>query len=98
MVETSKSLLTRLGLTSSDVNLFVPHQANLRINSMVGEMLGLTSEQIFNTIERYGNTTAATIPIGMTDAVAAGRIKRGDIVLHAAFGSGFTWASAIIRW
>ncbi len=97
MVETSKSLLTKLGLTSSDVNLFVPHQANLRINSMVGEMLGLTSEQIFNTIERYGNTTAATIPIGMTDAVAVGRIKRGDIVLHAAFGSGFTWGAAVLE-
>ena len=64
---------------------------------MVGEQLGLSAEQVFNTIERYGNTTAATIPIGMTDAIAEGRIKSGGIILHAAFGSGFTWGAAATR-
>lgn len=97
MTEVSQSLLARLGMPTAGVSLFVPHQANLRINQMVGQSLGLTPEQVFNTIQRYGNTTAATIPIGMADAVAEGKIRNGSVILHAAFGSGFTWGAVAVR-
>ncbi len=86
------------GLGLSDLNLLLPHQANLRISQFVQKKLGLSDEQVFNTIMHYGNTTAASIPIGMCNAMAAGKIKEGDLVCLAAFGSGFTWASALIRW
>ena len=80
-----------------DIDLFLFHQANLRINSKVAEMLQIPEEKIFNTIQNYGNTTAATIPLGMDDAIKAGALKKGMLVASAAFGSGFTWASAIWR-
>lgn len=97
MTEVSLSLLSKLGLASSDVSLFLPHQANLRINSMVAEQLGFTEQQVFNTIQKYGNTTAATIPIGFTDAIEAEAIKPGMIILSAAFGSGFVWGATAWR-
>lgn len=81
----------------SDVDCFLFHQANLRINSKVAEMLSIPEEKIFNTIQKYGNTTAATIPLGMDDAIKAGVLKKGMLVASAAFGSGFTWASAVWR-
>jgi 3-oxoacyl-[acyl-carrier-protein] synthase-3 len=81
----------------SDVDVFLFHQANLRINSKVAEMLAIPEEKVFNTIQKYGNTTAATIPIGMDDAIKAGVLKKGMLVASAAFGSGFTWASALWR-
>lgn len=86
------------GLQLSDVDLFIFHQANLRINEMVAKQLGIPEEKVFNTIERFGNTTAATIPIGIDEALKAGRLKPGMLVATAAFGSGFTWGSALIRW
>lgn len=82
----------------NEIDLFLFHQANLRINNKVGEILGIPSEKIFNTIQNYGNTTAATIPLGMSDAIKSGRLKPGMLVASAAFGSGFTWASAIYRY
>lgn len=85
------------GFELSDIDVFLFHQANLRINSKVAEMLSIPEEKIFNTIQKYGNTTAATIPIGMNDAIEAGILKKGMLVASAAFGSGFTWASAIWR-
>ncbi|MCC7442240.1 MAG: ketoacyl-ACP synthase III [Bdellovibrionales bacterium] len=85
-------------LQVSDIDLFVFHQANLRINEMVAKQLGIPAEKVFNTIDRFGNTTAATIPIGLNEAVAAGKLKKGMLVMSAAFGSGFTWASSLIRW
>lgn len=81
-----------------DIDLFLFHQANLRINQMIAQELKIPDEKVFNTIMKYGNTTAATIPIGMTDAVKAGKLKKGMLVASAAFGSGFTWASSIYRW
>ncbi|CAG0926076.1 unnamed protein product [Notodromas monacha] len=72
--------------------------ANLRINSKVAEMLGIPESKVFNTIQNYGNTTAATIPLGMDDAIKAGVLKKGMLVASAAFGSGFTWASAVWRY
>ncbi len=80
-----------------EIDLFLFHQANLRINSKVAELLSIPEEKIFNTIQNYGNTTAATIPLGMDDAIKAGVLKKGMLVASAAFGSGFTWASAIWR-
>jgi len=86
------------GIRLEDLDLFLFHQANLRINEMVAKQLGIPAEKVFNTIQKFGNTTAATIPIGMDEAIKAGRLKPGMLVASAAFGSGFTWASAIYRW
>lgn len=86
------------GVRLEDIDLFLFHQANLRINDKVGEVLNIPAEKVFNTIQNYGNTTAATIPLGMRDAVKAGKLKRGMLVASAAFGSGFTWASGIWRY
>ena len=85
-------------LTSENINLLIPHQANLRITQMVQKRLGLSNDQVFSNIHKYGNTTAATIPIALAEAFNEGRIKEGDILVLAAFGAGFTWASAIIKW
>lgn len=85
------------GVSLQDVDVFLFHQANLRINSKVAEMLAIPEEKVFNTIQKYGNTTAATIPLGMDDAIKAGVLKKGMLVASAAFGSGFTWASAVWR-
>jgi 3-oxoacyl-[acyl-carrier-protein] synthase-3 len=86
------------GLTPADISMLVPHQANLRISEFVGKKLGLAPTQVWNNIQRYGNTTAASIPIALCEAVEAGAVKSGDLVCLAAFGSGFTWGSALIRW
>jgi 3-oxoacyl-[acyl-carrier-protein] synthase III len=85
-------------LKKEDINLLVPHQANLRISQYIQEKLALSDSQVYNNIMRYGNTTAASIPIAMSEAWQEGRIKPNDLVCLAAFGSGFTWASALIRW
>ncbi len=85
-------------LKLEDIDLFLFHQANLRINQMMAQELKIPEEKVFNTIMKYGNTTAATIPIGMSEAVKAGKLKKGTLVASAAFGSGFTWASSIYRW
>jgi 3-oxoacyl-[acyl-carrier-protein] synthase-3 len=85
-------------LRAEDIDLLVPHQANLRISQMVQRRLGLPDDKVVNNIDRYGNTTAATIPIALSEAVEAGRVRRGDLVCLVAFGSGFTWGSALVRW
>ena len=86
------------GLQPSDINLLVPHQANLRIAQFVQQKLGLSDQQVYNNIDKYGNTTAASIPIALCEAWELGKVKEGDLVCLAAFGSGFTWASALLRW
>ncbi|MBA4153393.1 3-oxoacyl-ACP synthase III family protein [Flavobacterium sp.] len=85
-------------LAVSDINLLIPHQANLRISQFIQHKFKLSDEQVFNNIQKYGNTTAASIPIALTEAWEQGKIKKGDIVVLAAFGSGFTWGSVIIKW
>lgn len=97
MAETLTKACKEQGVSFDDIDCFLFHQANLRINSKVAEVLGLDESKIFNTIQDYGNTTAATIPIGMDKAIEAGKLKKGDLVASAAFGSGFTWGSAIWR-
>lgn len=86
------------GLTVADIDMLVPHQANLRISQFIQQKFKLTDDQVFNNIQKYGNTTAASIPIALTEAWEQGKIKEGDTVVLAAFGSGFTWASAVIKW
>ncbi len=86
------------GLTSTDVDLFIPHQANRRILDATAKRLGLTDDQVYINVDRYGNTSGASIPIALDEANRAGRIKKGDMVLLDAFGGGFTWGSALIRW
>ncbi|MDR0229489.1 MAG: ketoacyl-ACP synthase III [Flavobacteriaceae bacterium] len=86
------------GLQVSDINMLIPHQANLRISQFIQQKFALTDDQVFNNIQKYGNTTAASVPIALTEAWEAGKIKEGDLVVLAAFGSGFTWGSVIIRW
>ncbi len=85
-------------LTPADVTLLVPHQANQRIMEMVQKAIGLRDDQVYVNIEKYGNTTAASIPIALDEALCAGRLERGDVLVLTAFGSGFTWASAAVRW
>ena len=85
-------------LQVSDINLLVPHQANLRISQFIQQKFKLSDDQVYNNIMKYGNTTAASIPIALTEAWEKGKIKSGDLVVLAAFGSGFTWGSVIIRW
>jgi len=98
MPEVMDEALRANEITVDDVDLFVLHQANIRINEMAAKQLGIPEEKVFNTIHKFGNTTAATIPLGLDEAVKAGVLKPGMLVLSAAFGSGFTWASALYRW
>ncbi len=98
LIETASTLISRNGITPDEIDLVLPHQANLRINEMVRTQLGLPPERVFNNIQRYGNTTAATIPICMSEAVEQGILREGSLVLTIAFGAGFTWGGNLIRW
>ncbi len=90
--------LTKNGYTTTDIDMLIPHQANLRISQFVQQKLKLADDKVFNNIQHYGNTTAASIPIALCEAWENGKIKEGDLVCLAAFGSGFTWASALMKW
>ena len=92
-----KEALDQNGYQPADIDMLSPHQANLRITQYVQQKMGLTDDKIFSNIQRYGNTTAASVPIALSEAVQEGKIKRGDLVCLAAFGSGFTWASALLK-
>ena len=98
MYETSRDLLARNGLTVDDVAIMVPHQANLRIITAVADRLGMPPEKVLVNIDRYGNTTAGTIPLGTRDAIAQGRLRKGDIILFAAVGAGYTVGASLWRW
>jgi 3-oxoacyl-[acyl-carrier-protein] synthase-3 len=91
-------VLQSQNLQASDIDLLVPHQANLRISQFVQKLLKLPDDKVWNNIQKYGNTTAASIPIALCEAWEAGKIKKGDLICLAAFGSGFTWGAALIRW
>jgi 3-oxoacyl-[acyl-carrier-protein] synthase III len=98
MPEVIMEALDKNGLTPADINMLIPHQANLRIAQFVQQTLKLRDDQVHNNIQKYGNTTAASVPIALCEAWEQGKIKEGDLVCLAAFGSGFTWAGALIRW
>ena len=97
-VECASTLLARHGFKASDVNLFVPHQANLRIIEAAAKRLDMPMERVFVNVDRYGNTGAASVYVALEEAAAAGRLSRGDLVLLAAFGGGVTWGAALLRW
>jgi 3-oxoacyl-[acyl-carrier-protein] synthase-3 len=97
-VESSMTLLERHGFKARDVDLFIPHQANLRIIEAAAKRVDLPMDRVFVNIDRYGNTGAASIYVALEEAVAKGRLRRGDLVLLAAFGGGVTWGAALVRW
>lgn len=96
--EVIQEALEKTGYKTTDIDMFIPHQANLRISAFVQKKLGLSDEKVYNNIQKYGNTTAASIPIALCEAWEEGRVKRGDLVCLAAFGAGFTWGSALFKW
>jgi 3-oxoacyl-[acyl-carrier-protein] synthase III len=98
MAELAAGLLERNGFTSEDLKLVVPHQANLRIIRAMQERLGVDDSKVMVNIDRYGNTTAGTIPLGLRDAIEEGRLKKGDLVLLAAVGAGYTTGGLLLRW
>lgn len=98
MAQVSRSVLERIGLSVDDVNWVLPHQANMRINKMVAEHLKIQDDKVLYNIQRYGNTTAATIPLLLAEYSDNGTIRPGDILLMTAFGSEFTWGAAVVRY
>ena len=98
MAEVSEKILKDNGLTGNDINLFIPHQANRRIIDATRKRCGISEDKVFININKYGNTTAGTIPICLNEAVEDKRIKTGDLILLSAFGSGYTWGSILIKW
>ncbi len=98
LADICERLLTRHGLTGKDIDVFIPHQANLRIINATGDRLGLRPESVIINIDRFGNTTAATVPLAMQTAISEGRLKKGDLVLLASVGAGFTVAATLLRW
>jgi len=98
MCQASEQALELAGLTKEDIAMVIPHQANARIITAIAERLGLPPEKTFVNVDKYGNTSAATIPVALDEASRQGAIKHGDVVLLVAFGGGFTWASSVLRW
>ncbi|MEJ2491420.1 MAG: ketoacyl-ACP synthase III [Desulfuromonadales bacterium] len=98
LTEVANTALVANQMSVEDIDLFIPHQANIRILEATAKRIGLRDDQVYINVDRYGNTSAATIPLAMDEANRAGRIKEGDIVLLDAFGGGFTWAAALLRW
>ena len=98
MAEVAKTALEANNMTVEDIDLFIPHQANIRILEATAKRIGLKDEHVYINVDRFGNTSGATIPLALDEANRAGRIKEGDILLFDAFGGGFTWASALLRW
>jgi 3-oxoacyl-[acyl-carrier-protein] synthase-3 len=96
--ECTERILTRNGFSAADVNLFIPHQANLRIIEAAAKRVSLPMERVFVNVDRYGNTGAASVYVALEEALAGGRIKKGDLILLAAFGGGFAWGTALLRW
>lgn len=98
MSEVANIALQANGMTAEDVDLFIPHQANIRILNATAKKIGLKDEQVYINVNRFGNTSGATIPLALDEANRAGRLKEGDVVLLDAFGGGFTWAATLLRW
>jgi len=98
MEEVSRQVLEKAQVCASQIDLFIPHQANQRITEAVRERLGVAPEKVYTNIDRIGNTSSASIPICIDECVRAGRLKRGDMILMAAFGAGVTWGAVLMRW
>ena len=98
MADVSEKILTQNKLTGDNISLFIPHQANKRIIDAAAKRCNISDNKVLINIDRFGNTTAGTIPIAMNEAIETGRIKDGDTILLAAFGAGFTWGSMLLKW
>lgn len=98
LTEVANIALAANGMTAKDVDLFIPHQANIRILEATSKRVGFTEDQVYINVDRFGNTSAATIPLALDEANRAGRMKAGDVILLDAFGGGFTWAAVLLRW
>jgi 3-oxoacyl-[acyl-carrier-protein] synthase-3 len=98
MADVAREAMRANDLEPEDVDLFIPHQANIRIMNKVAERLKIPTDRVYMNIERYGNTSSASIPVALDEANRSGRLKRGDLVLLDAFGGGFTWGAIMIRW
>lgn len=98
MADVSSELLSEQGFTHEEIDLFIPHQANLRIIDAVGERLKIDPKKVYKNVERYGNTSAASIPIALEECIREGRVKSGDMILLTAFGAGLVWGSVLLRW
>jgi 3-oxoacyl-[acyl-carrier-protein] synthase-3 len=94
----SLEAIKRADITPEEIDLFIPHQANIRILEAVRKRVGLPEEKVFSNLDRYGNTSSASVPIALDEAVRSGRVKEGDTILISVFGAGFTWGAAVIRW
>ena len=97
MVDSARKIMSQHGVTSDDIDWFIPHQANIRIMDVVAERLGIPSEKVIVTVHKYGNTSAASIPVALDEAVREGKIRKGDLVLANSFGAGLTWGAALFR-
>jgi 3-oxoacyl-[acyl-carrier-protein] synthase-3 len=98
MADISREVLEEAGLTTTDVKLFIPHQANQRITDAVASKLNVDDSMVYSNIAMHGNTSSASIPIGLDDCVEAGRVQKGDVILMASFGGGVTWGGVVMRW
>ena len=96
--EVIEEALKAANLKVEDIDLFIPHQANLRINQFAAAKLGVPEEKFYSNIQRYGNTTAASLPIALSEALEQGMIKEGNLIMFVAFGAGFTWGATVMRW
>jgi 3-oxoacyl-[acyl-carrier-protein] synthase-3 len=98
MVDSARKIMTQQGITSDEIDWFIPHQANIRIMDVVAERLGIPSEKVIVTVHKYGNTSAASIPVALDEAVRSGQIRKGDLILVNSFGAGLTWGAALFRY
>ena len=98
MTKAAKEALDRCELEVSQIKCIIPHQANMRILKAVGDRLGASEEQVFSNLQKYGNTSAASVAIALDEAVQQGRVQRGDLILLLVFGAGLTWGAAVIEW
>ncbi|MGD8915928.1 MAG: 3-oxoacyl-[acyl-carrier-protein] synthase III C-terminal domain-containing protein, partial [Syntrophobacterales bacterium] len=98
LTDVAREAISTNNLKPEDVDLFIPHQANIRIMKKVAERLEIQEDRVYMNIERYGNTSSASIPVALDEANRSGRLKRGDLILLDAFGGGFTWGAVMIRW
>jgi len=96
--EVIEEALQANNLKVEDIDLFIPHQANLRINQFAAQRLGVPEEKFYSNIQRYGNTTAGSLPIALSEVLEQGVIKEGSLIMMVAFGSGFTWGASVMRW
>ena len=98
LCHTIRDVLRTADLSPSDIALYIPHQANIRIINAAIEVLDIPRSRVFNNIDRYGNTSAGSIPLALDEALAEGRIQRGDLIVLSGFGAGLTWGTAVVRW